>query len=180
MPKAIEIKSLLQNQALVFVGVAAAVFVLLALWETRAWALAFGLPSNDAASRLAFVARWLLLPAACLLVGVGMVANRRFLSADAMEGTRTPTSNSLEINLRYNQNTLEQLALAAVAWLNLGLTLQRDQISIIPVLAITFTVGRALFWIGYLFAPWARAFGFGLTFYPTAVAYVWFAFSALR
>ena len=42
-----------------------------------------------------------------------------------------------------------------------------------------FAVGRAAFWIGYLAAPWARAFGLGLTFYPTAVALVWLAIRSL-
>ena len=46
---------------------------------------------------------------------------------------------------------------------------------LIPALASLFALGRAAFWIGYLVAPWARAFGFALTFYPTAVAIVWLA-----
>jgi len=34
-----------------------------------------------------------------------------------------PQSPGLQINLRYNQNTLEQTVLAAVAWSGLGLAL---------------------------------------------------------
>jgi hypothetical protein len=34
--------------------------------------------------------------------------------------TRTPSSHSFEINLRYNQNTLEQTVLAVIAWTGLA------------------------------------------------------------
>ena len=34
-------------------------------------------------------------------------------------------------------------------------------------------LGRALFWIGYHKNPLLRAFGFGLTFYPTVIIIVW-------
>ena len=39
--------------------------------------------------------------------------------------------------------------------------------ALMPVLALTFLVARAAFAIGYAVAPWARAFGFALTFYPS-------------
>jgi hypothetical protein len=40
-------------------------------------------------------------------------------------------------------------------------------------------VGRLAFWIGYLYAPWARAFGMGLTAYPTFGALVYLAWTVL-
>jgi len=115
----------------------------------------------------------MLVPAFCLLAGIGLAANRRFFSADAIDGTRAPLSRSLEINLRYNQNTLEQTVLAAVAWSGLALVLPHERLGLIGLLAVVFGLGRTLFWIGYLLAPWARAIGFGLTFYPTAVILAW-------
>jgi urea transporter len=30
-----------------------------------------------------------------------------------------------------------------------------------------------MFWVGYHFNPYLRAFGFGVTFYPTVVVYLW-------
>jgi hypothetical protein len=161
------------KQALVLMGMIAAVVVLLLVWA-RLPQLPLLLPvGDDTASRIAFVAHWLLLPGLALFAGVVGLASRRFFVADAMDGTRTPESRSLEINLRYNQNTLEQVVLAAIAWMGLALQLPHDRLSLVPALAILFLTARAMFWIGYLIAPWARAFGFGLTFYPTAFALVW-------
>jgi hypothetical protein len=135
-------------------------------------------PAN-AGERLALAARWLLIPGLSLLVGVGVLSNARFMSPAAIEGQRVVDSPAFDINQRYNLNTLEQAVLAAVAWTGLALVLPADELNLIPRLAVQFGIGRALFWIGYLYAPWARAFGMGLTSYPTAGALVWLAWSAL-
>lgn len=94
-------------------------------------------------------------------------------------GTRTPASHSLEINLRYNQNTLEQGALAAIAWTALALVLPRSELILIPAMACLFVFGRISFWIGYLLHPLGRAFGMVLTMLPTVIAYGWLAWHAL-
>ncbi|MEI7932610.1 MAG: MAPEG family protein [Alphaproteobacteria bacterium] len=135
-------------------------------------------PANPG-ERLAFAARWLLIPGLSLLVGVGILSNARFMSPAAIEGQRVVDSPAFDINQRYNLNTLEQTVLAAVAWTGLALVLPAEQLGLIPRLAVQFGVGRALFWIGYLYAPWARAFGMGLTSYPTAGALIWLAWNAL-
>jgi len=130
------------------------------------------MPADDVASRLVFAARWLLLPGLALLVGVQVAARRGFIP-DAIEGTRTPKSHSLEINLRYNTNTTEQLLLVVIAWPVLAVTLSVGQLVLIPAAATLFVVGRALFWIGYTIHPLARAFGMTLTALPTLAAYGW-------
>ncbi len=135
--------------------------------------------ADEPASRLAFAAKWLLVPGFALLAGIGIVSGRRFFTAGAIDGTRTPESKSLEINLRYNQNTLEQTLLVVIAWPMLALWLPSGQLGLLPVLAVLFGFGRAAFFIGYLIAPWARAFGFALTFYPTVAAYLSLATLAL-
>ena len=164
---------MIRKQILVAAGMAAAVAVLLLLYGSGV-AQRFPTPlGDDEAARLAFAARWLLVPALCLLVGIGVTANRRFFVADAIDGARD--NPALEINLRYNQNTLEQVVLAAAAWTGLALALPHERLGLIPLLAIFFATGRATFWLGYLIAPWARAFGLGLTFYPTAVVLIWLA-----
>ncbi len=171
---------MLRKQAFVLIGMTFAVVVLALLWMRGAAHLPLPVPdTDDTAARLAFAARWLLLPGFCLLAGIGMVANRRFFIPDAIDGSRTPEDRALEINLRYNQNTLEQTVLAVIAWTGLALALPHERLALIPALAILFVVARALFWIGYLIAPSARALGFALTFYPTVAAFIWLAARAL-
>ena len=75
--------------------------------------------------------------------------------------------------LRYNQNTLEQLVLAAVTWLNLSLVVNRENLLLIPAMACLFVVGRLTFWMGYLIRPVARAFGMILTALPTIGSILW-------
>ena len=137
------------------------------------------LPADDPASRLAFAARWLLVPGLTLLAGV-QVAGRRGFLPDAIDGTRTPANHALEINLRYNQNTLEQTILAAIAWAGLAVVLPHAQLLLIPAMASLFAVGRATFWLGYLIAPAGRAFGMVLTALPTVGAYLWLTWRAFH
>ncbi|MEO8115589.1 MAG: hypothetical protein ABI655_14475 [Phenylobacterium sp.] len=168
-----------RKQVLIALGMLAAVIACLAAASIALRSPAI-LVMEGPAERLVFAVRWLLVPGLCLLAGVGLTANRRFFSAAAIDGGRPVDDGSFEINLRYNQNTLEQTVLAAVAWTGLALALPASQLNLIPAMAGLFAVGRAAFWLGYLAAPWARAFGLGLTFYPTAAALVWLAFRALR
>ncbi|HEY6620722.1 MAG TPA: MAPEG family protein [Steroidobacteraceae bacterium] len=165
----------MRKQLFVAIGMMAAVVTLLVLWLHLA-GLHLPLPEgDDPGSRLAFAARWLLLPALALFAGIVVVANQRFFVADAIDGARTSQSRLIEITLRYNQNTLEQTVLAAIAWAGLALALPHERLSLIPAMAIVFIVGRALFWIGYLIAPAARALGLGLSAYPTFAALIWLA-----
>jgi hypothetical protein len=158
------------------VGIAGALpaFVVVALTLDHANRLfAFiALPADDLSARLAFALRWMLLPGICLLLGV-IIAGRRGFVADAIDGTRTPASRSLEINLRYNQNTLEQTLLACIAWSCLAMSLPIAHIILIPAMATLFTIGRGAFWVGYLIHPMGRAFGMVLTVLPTIAAYAW-------
>jgi hypothetical protein len=165
------------------VGIAGALpaFVVVALTFQRASEL-FGfvaIPADDVSSRLAFASRWMVLPGICLLLGV-IVAGRRGFIVDAIDGTRTPTSRSLEINLRYNQNTLEQTLLACVAWANLSVSLPIAHLVLIPAMATLFVIGRATFWVGYLIYPMGRAFGMVLTVLPTITSFAWLIWHAGR
>jgi hypothetical protein len=155
------------------IGSAAALAVLLIFHHVAPRLLAgLALPRDDASDRLAFAARWLVAPGATLLAGVWAAARRGFYP-DAIDGTRTPANPALEINLRYNQNTLEQLVLAAIAWAALAVTVPIGSLYLIPAMAITFVIGRITFWIGYLIYPTGRAFGMVLTILPTIAAYAW-------
>jgi hypothetical protein len=148
------------------------VVVALTLDHARDLFAFLALPPDDPSARLSFALRWMLLPGVCLLLGV-IVAARRGFVPDAIDGTRTPTSYSLEINLRYNQNTLEQVVLACIAWSSLAIALPIAQLTLIPAMASLFAVGRIAFWIGYLIHPMGRAFGMVITVLPTLASYVW-------
>jgi hypothetical protein len=158
------------------VGIAGALpaFVIVALTLDHASGLFVfvALPSDDLAGRLTFAVRWMLLPGVCLLLGVVVAARRGFFS-DAIDGTRTPASRSLEINLRYNQNTVEQTVLACIAWAGLATSLPAESLVLIPAMAMLFAVGRGAFWVGYLIHPMGRAFGMVLTVVPTLASYAW-------
>ncbi|THD61999.1 MAPEG family protein [Phenylobacterium sp.] len=164
---------MIRKQILIALGMLAAVAVCVFV-ASRAMGSHAAAPLA-VAERLALAARWMLVPALCLFAGLGLTANQRFLRADAIDGGPTAKPGFLEINLRYNQNTLEQTVLAAVAWTGLALELTPRDLGLIPALAGLFAVGRAAFFLGYLYAPWARAFGLGLTFYPAVATLVWLA-----
>lgn len=161
------------KQTLIALGIVAATTV-----SVIAVGLALGRASPEAvptAERLALAVRLMLVPALCLLLGVSVMAFRRYVDREAIDGATPAGSSAADINLRFNLNTLEQTVLAGVGWAGLALALQPRDLSILPVLAGLFAAGRATFWLGYLAAPWARAFGFALTFIPTAAALVWLA-----
>ena len=168
-----------QKQLLILGGMLAAAIAGVVVVFYVQWGAPDPAPA-DAGERLAFAVRWMLVPGLALLAGIGMTANQRFLKSDAIDGERRVEGKGFEINLRYNQNTLEQLALAAVAWTGLALVLPVEQLGVIARMAVLFGVGRAAFWLGYLYAPWARAFGMGLTAYPSFAALVWLAIAAFQ
>jgi hypothetical protein len=158
-------------------GVPAILVVALVMMDAAELFARIELPGDATVDRLAFVAHWFLVPGLALLAGVAFAGRRAFLPG-AIDGTRTPASPTFEINLRYNQNTLEQVVLAAIAWTGLALTLPRSQLCLIPAMAFLFGIGRAAFWVGYLVAPPGRAFGMVLTALPTLASLLWLAWRA--
>ena len=158
-------------------GLAAALIVLAVGAHARDWFAGLVPSADDLATRLAFALRWLLAPGLMLLAGIQVAASRGFHS-DAIDGTRAPKSHYLEITLRYNQNTLEQTVLAAIAWLGLAVMMSHAALAFIPAMAGLFVAGRVTFWVGYLVYPTARAFGMVLTGLPTIGAYGWLVVDA--
>jgi len=164
---------MIRKQLIVLAGGVPAVVVVVFVCQHAAQLFArVALPADNTASRLVYVAHWLILPGLTLLAGIAGAARRGFY-ADAIDGTRMPAHHGLEINLRYNQNTLEQTVLAAIAWMALGSVLAHDHLVLIPAMAFLFAFGRIAFWIGYRLHPLARAFGMVLTALPTLAAYGW-------
>jgi hypothetical protein len=168
---------MLRKQLLIAAGMFMAIAVCIGWGMFGGWGTPYPAPETSG-DRLAFAWRWMLIPGFTLFLGVGFAAASRFFLPDAIDGERRVENKAFEINLRYNLNTTEQLALAAVAWSGLALVLPPESLGLIPRLAILFGIGRVAFWLGYLFAPWARGFGMGLTSYPQFAALIYLAFAA--
>ena len=119
--------------------------------------------------RLAYVAKCEIFAALMLLCGLMAVAGQRFFSSGAIEGQTEGLSPAMTINLRYIQNTLEQLILLVITHLAYAAVADSGEMKIIPILVSLFIVGRVCFWFGYHQSALSRAFGFAVTFYPTVI-----------
>ncbi len=108
-----------------------------------------------------------------LLPGVIMicvVAAQR-LDPNMFVGRMAKPNSSLDINTRFILNTFEQFTAYFIAHGALALYTPITEARTLPILTALFLLGRILFWIGYHRNPLLRAFGFGLTFYPTVAVY---------
>ncbi len=114
--------------------------------------------------------KWCLLPVICLAVNVGLVGNYRFYSPDDIDGAGL-TAGTIKIRIYRAtlQNTLEQTVLAVLTYLIWTISMPQQWQGLIIVSAIFFLLGRLFFWRGYESGAAGRAFGFGLTFYPTVL-----------
>ena len=87
---------------------------------------------------------------------------------------RVPKPNSaVDINNRFILNTVEQFILYFIGNAGLALYCPPQEARTLIVLTVLFVLGRMLFWVGYHYNPYVRAFGFGITFYPTVAVYLW-------
>jgi len=81
-----------------------------------------------------------------------------------------PLSNNehlVEVASRILGNTVEQYLLNAVNQLILSTHVNEAHLKIIPLLSVTFLLGRILFAVGYIRSPAYRTLGFVITFLPT-------------
>jgi hypothetical protein len=132
-------------------------------WTPQAWGIA---------DRLALVIKdavFALLPG---IIGICIVAGQR-LDPSQFVG-RVPKPNSpVDINNRFILNTFEQFTAYFIANAGLAMYCPLEEARTLPILTALFILGRILFWVGYHKNPYLRAFGFGITFYPTVVAFAW-------
>jgi hypothetical protein len=122
-------------------------------------------------NRLAYAARWsvvAVLPLFAMLVAVG---NARFLS-EAIDPTLGKESQSMVVDGRVADNTLQQFVCFRVGITALSVSVPIGWISVIPGVAITFVICRIVFWIGYRIHPLYRAPGFSSTAYMNLFMYI--------
>jgi len=127
---------------------------------------------RPAGERLAIAARADVFVIVWLAAAIANVARLRFFSPQDMDGSgMSEATDKVRIGNAVLQNTLEQATLAIPVHLALAALLPRPA-ALIMVLVVLFSIGRALFWIGYRKGAAARAFGFALTFYPSLLSLV--------
>lgn len=132
-------------------------------WQPQAW---------EVADRLALVIKCLVFAILPAVVAIAIVAVQR-LNPDLWVGQKVRPYSSLDINTRFVLNTVEQFILLLVGLSGISLYVPVSEARTVPILAALFLIGRILFWVGYHKNPYLRAFGFGLTFYPTVVVFMW-------
>lgn len=112
----------------------------------------------------------LSVPLLSFIIGIGLAARHRHL-VDHIDGSKPDSGTPLDLNLRYNQNTLEQLIIfAGAAALALAL-MPVTAAKLLPAMALWFGFMRAAFYRGYKKKPVLRAFGFAGTFHPSLILF---------
>lgn len=132
-------------------------------WVPQDWTLG---------DRLALVIKdavFAILPA---VVGICIVAAQR-LNPNMWVGRTAKPNSALDINTRFILNTFEQFILYFIGNAALAIYCPLEEARTLIILTVLFVFGRVLFWVGYHLNPYMRAFGFGLTFYPTVGVYAW-------
>jgi len=106
------------------------------------------------------------------VIAIIVVAAQR-LNPDMWVGQRVRPNSALDINTRFILNTMEQFVLFLVGIGGIALYAPLTEAHSLPILTSLFLLGRILFWLGYHYNPYLRAFGFGITFYPTVGMFAW-------
>lgn len=103
-----------------------------------------------------------------LVVSVGRLAGHRFFTPEDIDaGAGMHGTQKAKILQSLLQNTLEQGVIATVLYLTWAVVMPGRWLSVVPLAAIAFSVGRVLFFAGYEKGAAARSLGFALTFYSS-------------
>ena len=142
---------------------AAVAFAFSATYVARVWGV-----GSDLASR-ATVASWaLVMPAFALFVCIARLAKHRFFTPDDIHGSGlTGGTDRAKLLQALLQNTLEQSCLALPVYIATCIVAPAPLLPVVPAAAAMFLAGRLFFFAGYARGAPSRAYGFGLTFYPT-------------
>ena len=153
-----------KEQKTVAIGAASGVVVM----ALSVWLLTKALPApkmaGTMAERLAYALWANVVAVVPFFIMLAHVGNSRFLS-DAIDPTRHAESQTVEIDGRVADNTLQQNFVFAVATLALATLVPRSSLQVVWACAIVFVVARVVFWFGYRRHPLYRAPGMSGTAY---------------
>jgi hypothetical protein len=145
---------------------AAAFFALAKLlwhWVPTDWTLG---------DRIALVIKDAVIAILPAVLAICIVAAQR-LDPSMWVGRTAKPNSALDINTRFILNTFEQFIAYFIGNAGLALYCPPQEARTLIILTTLFVLGRVLFWVGYHYNPYVRAFGFGITFYPTVAVYLW-------
>jgi uncharacterized membrane protein YecN with MAPEG domain len=104
------------------------------------------------------------------MLAVGRLAKHRFFTPQDIDGggfsEDTERARVLQSLL---QNTLEQCCIAFIVYLAWAVIMPPAWMSVVPLAALAFALGRVLFFAGYMKGAPSRALGFTLAFYPSVI-----------
>jgi MAPEG family protein len=122
--------------------------------------------------RIALVIKDAVVAIMPAVLAICIVAAQR-LDPSMFVGRMPKPNSAVDINNRFILNTVEQFILYFIGNAGLALYCPPQEARTLIVLTALFVLGRLLFWVGYHYNPHVRAFGFGITFYPTVAVYLW-------
>lgn len=159
--------ALTKKQVGVLKGMLTGAAVILATIIFGVWNNPFGFAENlGGYERLVIAIKSAVLPAICLAVSVGRLAKHRFFTPDDIDGGGLSKGTEQAIILQsLLQNTLEQFSIAVIAYLSWAVVMPVTWLSVVPLAAIVFVIGRIMFFTGYKYGAPSRAIGFTLSFY---------------
>ena len=112
---------------------------------------------DDFTSKLRYLIHCSIVPSSTFLYAIGDVLRKR--SQHAVVNPLTGRENLLQLQHNFAQNTLEQLTVFLISSAILATYLVGEQLKLITLNAIVFTVGRILFRVGYGIHPKYRGVG---------------------
>jgi uncharacterized membrane protein YecN with MAPEG domain len=154
----------------VAIGMAAAVATTIAGLIVGAMFIPIHLAQYATESRMSLAAMAVLAPALSLLICIARLAKHRFFTPADINGSGlTSGTDRAKLLQALLQNTLEQSALAVPVYIAFAMAVPEAYLGAIVTAPAMFLVGRICFFVGYASGAPSRAFGFALTFYPTAI-----------
>jgi len=122
----------------------------------------------DLASRISVAIQSCALLSIFLVASVGRLAGHRFFTPEDIDaGAALAGTDRARMLQSLLQNTLEQTVIAIMVYMAWAVTMPAEWLSVVPMAAILFAVGRVLFFSGYEKGAPSRALGFALGFYSS-------------